>query len=110
MFFFFDENFNEPSVNSGNKSSSYTEAVFEDIKHINEYGQEFWYARDLQTALEYEKWSNFKKVIEKAVINCKASNIEVSEHFAEVGKTLPMPNNASKTIIDYELSRYACYY
>lgn len=109
MFFFFDENFNEPSVNSDNKSSSYTEAVFEDIKHINEYGQEFWYARDLQTALEYEKWSNFKKVIEKAVINCKASNIEVSEHFAEVGKTLPMPNNASKTIIDYELSRYACY-
>ena len=35
-------------------SSNYTESIFESIKHMNEYGVEFWYARELQTALEYK--------------------------------------------------------
>ena len=35
-------------------SSNYTESIFESIKHVNEYGVEFWYARELQTALEYK--------------------------------------------------------
>lgn len=45
---------------------NYSDSTFEDIKHINEYGQEFWYARELQIALGYGKWDNFKKVIDKA--------------------------------------------
>ena len=39
---------------------------FESIKHINEYGNEYWYARELMKALEYSKWSNFVGVIDKA--------------------------------------------
>lgn len=108
MFFFFDENFNEPSVSSGNESSSYTEAVFENIKHINEYGQEFWYARDLQKALEYTEWRNFTNVINKAKNNCENSNYPVSDHFVDVNKIVTA-GATSKPIIDIQLSRYAAY-
>ena len=89
--------------------TNYTESLFESIRHINKYGQEFWYARELQIALEYKQWRRFENVINKAKTACENSEISVSEHFANVGKTINMPNNATKTIDDYELSRYACY-
>ncbi len=92
-----------------NKIEEYNEQTFENIKHINEYGQEFWYARELSTVLQYSKWSNFKTVIEKAKISCKNSSISVLEHFADIGKTSPMPNGGEKIIEDLQLSRYACY-
>lgn len=92
-----------------NKIEEYNEQTFENIKHINEYGQEFWYARELSTVLQYSKWSNFKTVIEKAKISCANSSISVLEHFADIGKTSPMPNGGEKIIEDLELSRYACY-
>lgn len=108
MFFFFDENFNEPSVNSGNESSSYTEAVFEKLKHINEYGQEFWYARELQKVLEYTEWRNFTNVINKAKNNCESSSYSVSDHFVDVNKIVTA-GATSKPIADIQLSRYAAY-
>ncbi len=46
-----------------------TNSVFENIKHIDEFGNEFWYARELSKVLEYKDWRNFKKVIDKAVIS-----------------------------------------
>lgn len=91
------------------EETNYTESLFESIRHINEYGQEFWYARELQIALEYKEWRNFNKVIEKAKVACKGSENIASEHFVDVNKTIDMPNSAAKTIDDYELSRYACY-
>lgn len=91
------------------EQNSYTETLFESIKHINKYGNEFWYARELQTALEYTEWRNFSKVIDKAVTACENSKNEVSDHFVEVNKTIDMPKSATKDILDYELSRYACY-
>lgn len=89
--------------------TNYTESLFESIRHVNEYRQEFWYARELQIALEYKEWRNFIKVIDKAKIACKGSENAVSEHFVDVNKTISMPKNATKDIDDYELSRYACY-
>ena len=53
---------------------------------VNKYGQEFWYARDLQIALEYTEWRNFCKVIEKAKEACRGSNNAVSDHFVDVNK------------------------
>lgn len=88
---------------------NYTDQVFEDIKHINEYGQEYWTARELQNVLEYKQWRRFSEAIERAMDACENSGIQCSEHFAEVGKTSPMPNGGYKTIQDYHLSRYACY-
>ncbi len=82
---------------------------FECIKHIDENGVEFWYARELMGKLEYNKWGNFKNVIMKAKEACKGSNIEVDEHFANVGKVLKVGNNAEMNIEDIKLTRYACY-
>ncbi len=103
------------------------ENTFEKIRHFDENEIEFWYARELQPVLQYAKWANFNKVIETAKIACKISGHEVFDHFAEVGKKVEMPTkpkkNAdqigfaevgktkikTKTILDYKLSRYACY-
>lgn len=82
---------------------------FEEIKKIREDGTEYWNARELSEVLQYKKWENFAKVIDRAKLACNNSGFEIEEHFPEVRKTLEMPNNATKTIIDYELSRYACY-
>ena len=82
---------------------------FEDIKHIDENGVEFWYARELMPILQYSNWQNFEKIIDKAKISCENSDISVFEHFTDVNKTIKMPKGAEKTIIDYKLTRYACY-
>lgn len=86
-----------------------TEENFESIKHIDENGIEYWYARELMTVLGYTKWGNFEKTINKAKESCENSNISAFEHFADIGKTIAMPKGAEKTIQDYKLSRYACY-
>lgn len=83
--------------------------LFEDIRHIDERGNEYWLARELQGVLTYAKWENFHKVIKTAQIACKISQQEIAYHFPEVRKTIPMPKGASKTAIDYKLTRYACY-
>lgn len=91
------------------EETNYTESLFESIRHVNEYGQEFWYARELQIALEYKEWRNFCKVIDKAKTACESSENTVSECFVDVNKTSPMPNGGFKTVDDIALSRYACY-
>ena len=83
--------------------------TFESIKHIYENGIEYWYARELQKVLKYNKWENFEKVIQKAKIACKNTGISVVEHFPDIRKTIRMPKNAEKEINDYKLTRYACY-
>lgn len=91
------------------EQNSYTETLFESIKHVNDFGEEFWYARELQIALEYVKWGNFKKVLEKAKTACLNSDNIVEDHFAEVGKMVDIGSGAGRKVEDYELSRYACY-
>ena len=83
--------------------------TFESIKHIDENGIEYWYARELQKVLKYNKWENFEKVIQKAKIACENTGISVVEHFPDIRKTIRMPKNAEKEINDYKLTRYACY-
>ena len=82
---------------------------FEDIKRIRPDGSEYWAARELAPVLDYAKWENFYKVIKRAMIACENSGRSTSECFPEVRKTSPMPNGGVKDILDYELSRYACY-
>ena len=65
-----------------------TEKTFESIKHIDENGVEFWYARELMENLEYKKWGNFKNVILKAMIACENSEISTKDCFADVGKSI----------------------
>lgn len=82
---------------------------FEEIKKIREDGTEYWTARELSVVLQYKKWENFSKVIDRAKLACNNSGFEIVEHFPEVRKTIKMPKTAHKEVIDYELSRYACY-
>jgi len=85
-----------------------TEKDFESIKHVDENGTEFWYARELMIMLEYSKWGNFIKVIDKAKESCKNSDNNVLDHFADVGKMVKA-GVADKEIDDLKLTRYACY-
>ena len=81
---------------------------FEDIKHADENGVEFWYARELASVLDYTQWRNFTKVIDKAMLSCQNSGFECADHFVEVSKIVEA-GATSKPINDFELSRYACY-
>ena len=87
----------------------YNEKNFEDIKHIDEYGNEYWYARELQVALDYKKWQKFENVIENAKIACENSNNAVLNHFSQVGKMVEIGSGAKRKQMDFKLSRYACY-
>ena len=81
---------------------------FEDIKKIRADGTEFWSARELAPALEYTKWENFQNVIKRAMIACENSGHSVEDDFPEVRKIV-VAGITSKTVTDYELTRYACY-
>ena len=85
-----------------------TEKDFESIKHIDENGVEFWYARELMIVLEYKQWRRFEQVIERAKEACKNSNISIDDHFADVGKIV-RAGATNKDIGDIKLTRYACY-
>jgi DNA-damage-inducible protein D len=73
-----------------NELKEYKERVFEDIKHIDENGGEYWEARELMKVLKYTQWRNFAQVIDKAKISCKASNYSVSKHFADFNKVFKL--------------------
>ena len=87
----------------------YSEQTFESIKHVNEYGEEYWLARELQLVLEYAQWRRFSDAIERAKLACKNSGFVVEDHFADVGKMVDIGSGAERQIDDVMLSRYACY-
>ena len=87
----------------------YSEQTFENIKHINEYDEEYWLARELQSVLEYSRWENFSKAIERAQKACENTGFDVQNHFREVTKMVPLGSGAEREIEDVTLSRYACY-
>ena len=80
------------------KIEKYSQQTFDDIKHLTEDGVEFWYGRELQRVLEYSKWDNFKRVIEKAKVACSKSNINVLDHFADVGNMVQLGSGAQREI------------
>ena len=87
----------------------YSEQTFEGIKHINEYGEEYWLARELQSVLEYARWENFSKAINRAQKACANTGFNIDDHFREVTKMVPLGSGAERAIDDVMLSRYACY-
>ena len=92
-----------------NELKECTEKMFEDIKHFDEEGNEYWLARELQTALDYKEWRKFENVIYKAKIACNNSNIDINEQFVGIDKLSINVNGGKRIINDYKLSRYACY-
>ena len=92
-----------------NELESYSDTIFESIKHIDEYGNDYWFARELQKVLEYKEWRKFKGVIDKAKESCENSGHEVFEQLVRVDKLSKRNNNAVVKIEDFKLSRYICY-
>ncbi|RIW10919.1 DNA damage-inducible protein D [Veillonella parvula] len=102
MFFFF------PEESPSNVDNTY-QSPFESIKQINDDGNEYWYARDLQEILEYSEWRNFSKIIEKAKSACETSGHAVQSEFVDINKLVDVGANLQRSIQDIVLSRYACY-
>ena len=96
-------------MNKSEKIKEYSNKSFEDIKHMDENGIEYWYARELQLVLDYKEWRKFENVIKKAIDACNNSGISAFEHFVGTDKLSKRANNAEVLISDYRLTRYACY-
>ena len=92
-----------------NEITKYTEKIFDSIKHIDEYGNEYWEARELMPLLEYKEWRKFSGVINKSIDACNSSNFNVLDHFVQADKMVEIGSGAKRKQVDYELSRYACY-
>lgn len=90
-------------------NEKYTNKIFESIKYIDEYGNEYWLARELQKVLEYKEWRNFKKVIDKAILSAKNSISSEEDWLVEVNKPIKTGKGKEEFIKDYKLSRYICY-
>ncbi len=90
-------------------NENFNERSFEDIKHIDESGTEFWYARELQLILNYTDWRKFEGVISKAIKACENSNANVLDHFVGADKMVEIGSGAKRKQKDYKLTRYACY-
>ena len=91
------------------KLEKINETIFESIKHVDDDGNEYWYARELQKVLEYTEWRKFVGVIKKAINSCKASNYVTSDHFVGADKMINLGKGGQRKVSDYKLSRYACY-
>ena len=96
MYFFFE-------------NADINETIFENIKHIDDNGNEYWLARELQKVLEYVQWRRFSDTINRAKTSCEKSGNNVNDHFVEVGKMVEIGSGAERKLKDYKLSRYACY-
>ena len=92
-----------------NEIKEYTKKIFEDIKHIDELGNEYWLARELQSILGYNQWRSINDLIVRAISACKESKYNIDDHFALYRKMVDIGSKTTRKIIDYKLSRYACY-
>lgn len=92
-----------------NEVANYDELIFENIKHIDDDGIEYWEARELQVVLEYKQWRRFEETIDRAKKACENSGNPIVKHFAKVGKMVETGKDMYREITDYKLSRYACY-
>lgn len=83
--------------------------TFEELRRIDESGNEYWSARELFPVLEYSRWEKFRPLVEKAKIACETAGAKASDHFHLEVKMIDLAKGAKREIEDFRLSRYACY-
>ena len=96
-------------MNKSEKIKEYSNKSFEDIKHMDENGIEYWYARELQLVLDYKEWRKFEGVVRRAMKACENSDINALDHFVGTDKMINLGKGGQREVPDYKLSRYACY-
>ena len=84
-------------------------SIFENIKRIDNDGNEYWFARELQDVLKYKEWRKFSNILDKAKAACQLSNLNINDHFVGADKMVEIGSKTKRKIEDYKLSRYACY-
>ncbi len=94
---------------SDKKITQQHHATFENIKHSDDAGNEFWLARELAPVLDYPQWRNFLPVLDKAREACRNSGQRLEDHFAETRKMVEIGSSAMREVEDFRISRYACY-
>ena len=92
-----------------NELEKINETIFESIKHVDDDGNEYWYARELQYILGYNQWRSINDLIKRAKVACKESDNNIHDHFAVQRKMVDIGSNTQREVLDYKLSRYACY-
>ena len=85
------------------------ETIFESIRHVDDDGNEYWYARELQYILGYNQWRSINDLIKRAKVACKESDNNIHNHFAVQRKMVDIGSNTQREVLDCKLSRYACY-
>lgn len=86
-----------------------TNTIFEQIKEIDENGNEFWGARKLSKILEYSEFRHFLPVIERAKEACNNSDQPLQDHFEDYLEMVPIGSGAERKMESVKLSRFACY-
>lgn len=88
---------------------SLLKSKFDELAHVDESGVEYWSAREIMTLFGYNRWENFYNAITKALTSIQNAQIDVKYHLREVTKMLTLGKNATRSVKDFELTRYACY-
>jgi DNA-damage-inducible protein D len=92
------------------KTETISDNPFDSIRYLDDQGNEFWYARDLQSLLGYLKWDRFTGVIEKATISFETNPIgAIDDHIIASEKMVKRSQGGGSTLSDFKLSRYFCY-
>lgn len=84
------------------------ESPFDQIKRVDEYGEEYWSARDLMPMLGYAQWRQMDETVQRAMIACENSGADLTSNFAGARKD-PLPNTPGSAAKDWHLSRYGAY-
>lgn len=84
-------------------------SVFEQIRRIDEHGQEYWSARDLAKVLEYSEYRHFIPVVERAKEACLNSKQRLEDHFENILDMIEIGKGGKRSVESVKLSRYACY-
>ncbi len=83
--------------------------TFENIKHSDDEGNEFWLARPLAKVLDYSEYRHFLPVLERAREACRNSGQAVTDHFEDILEMVEIGSGARRELPNIRLSRYACY-
>lgn len=96
-------------MDNKSKSVKSSRSTFEEIKQVNEDGQESWSARKLAKVLGYSEYRHFLPVVRKAKQACQTNGRHIEDHFVDVNEMVKTGSDAHRGRFNVRISRYGCY-